>query len=496
MSAQVLPPDIGPDPKQLAGKVFKVNSLAQKLFMESTAPELLLSSAYGKGKSFALCNKLDMLCRMWPNSFVVLARKTRASMGATTLTTLLDEVITPSHKENYWKNTADGGSTLFYPNGSRILAIGLDNPGRARSAAFNGAGVDQAEELDEEEWNAISGRLRLRAGDFRQLMAVCNPDSPDHFLFGKFRPDRGTHKVFSDHDEKLPNGIIIPKGTLKTETIISGGDDNVANWPLDYAMRMSRLTGRYRQRYMEGKWVAFEGAVYDNFEFDIHVKPAPKEWAAWGGYPPPSWSRYRGVDFGFQNPTCVQWWTKSPEGIFYLYREIYYSKRIVREHARTIREEEKKELDTLRYFSKLNRADEEYVSSLNITMSVADHDAEDRATLDSEGISTFPANKERTPGVQTVYEMLTPVKVGDKWTSGIVFVKNALVEVDPILSDQGKPICTYEEMPVYRYPKQRMGIQYRSPREDPADLNDHGMDCMRYILHTAKMAGDFRIIWL
>ena len=346
------------------------------------------------------------------------------------------------------------------------------------------------------KWNAISGRLRLRVGAFRQLGAVCNPDSPDHFLFGRFRPDRGTHKVYSDHDEKLPNGLVIPAGTLKTETIISGGDDNVVNWPLDYAMRMSRMTGRYRQRYMEGKWVAFEGAVYDNFDYDVHVKPKPEEWRAWGGYPPPSWSRYRGTDFGFTNPFCCQWWAKSPEGVFYLYREIYYSRRIVREHARTIRDEEKKELETLRYFAKINRCDEEYVSALNITMSVADHDAEDRATLDSEGISTFPASKERTPGVQTVYEMLQPVKQGDKFVSQIVFIKNALVETDPILADQGKPLCTYEEMPVYRYPKMRMGIQYRSPREDPADLNDHGMDCMRYVLHTARMAGDFRIIWL
>ncbi len=83
------------------------------------------------------------------------ARKKREHMGKTTLSTLLTETISPSHRAWGWAPSADGGSTLYYPNGSEVLCAGLDNPGRMLSGEFMANYTDQGEELEEDEFLAI-----------------------------------------------------------------------------------------------------------------------------------------------------------------------------------------------------------------------------------------------------------------------------------------------------------------------------------------------------
>jgi len=53
---------------------------------------------------------------------------------------------------------------------------------------------------------------------------------------------------------------------------------------------------------------------------------------------PDDWRRFRAIDFGYTNPFCCQWWAVDGDGRMYLYREVYMTRRTVREHARTIAE--------------------------------------------------------------------------------------------------------------------------------------------------------------
>lgn len=493
------------------GEYFRPNSRAQFRFWTSPAPELLFSSAYGKGKSRVLCEKAHWLASTYPRSNLVLARKLRAHMGNTTLRTLLDEVISPLQRDTCWKISSDGGSVLLYPNGSRITAIGLDNPGRARSGAFSGAFIDQAEELDEEEWNAISGRLRLPVGPYRQLAAVCNPDDPSHFLFKRFRPDLGTRRICSEADEKLPDGSVVPKGTLRAECILSGPTDNYDNLPYDYMLRLGRLSGKYKERYVEGRWVAYEGMIYDCFDPWAHVIEKPADWERWGGYPPPSWPRYRGIDFGYVNPFVCLWLTRSPEGTFYVYRELYYSQRTVRQHADQIKRAELAELQGLQ--EACGRLSLPIPRRLAINLTVADHDREDMATLEECGIVADAAIKEREPGIQTVYELLQPsegmgpgILSGGEITQGPVdlrarlyIVKDCQVEIDPVLENNHLPTKLADEMPAYRrrpdIKTTSIGRQ-RNPIEEPQDRNDHACDALRYVLHTLHVSGEIKVIKL
>jgi phage terminase large subunit len=513
-------------PRYRPGEGFQPNSDAQYDFYTSAAPEVCWSSAYGKGKSRGLCEYGDYIAREWPGANIVLARKTRESMGPTTLHTLLNEVITPQHKEWGWKVAADGGSTLNYPNGSKIIAIGLDKPARLRSGAFILALVDQAEELELEEIEAIRGRLRQVNPAWRkydadigawvtpiqQLKLVCNPDSPAHWIYRQFNPDLGSHKIYSDVDEPLPNGMTVPAGTLKYECIVSGTVDNYENLPPSYLLRLQRMSGTYKDRYVDGKWVSFSGQVYDIYDSALHLIDKPLAWEIWGWYPPPDWPRYRSIDFGFVNPFVCQWWARNPEGQYFRYRELYMSRRIVADHSMTIRTAEALEGDVI-YQCWLEQQAEAHNSDvvpwdprdhqdeaphLSYYMSTADHDAEDRATLDRAGIITTKANKEVEAGIKTVYEMLKPMSIVINQNEEdhelyeyrhyalVYLVKGALIETDSFLRSEQKPTCTEEEFPAYRRHKPREGVNMR---EDPVKEGDHGMDTMRMLFHTIVSQG-------
>lgn len=480
MAVQLLPPQVPQGP----GAYFKPNSWAQWQALRTTAPEVLYSGRYGSSKSRTLTEKADYYARQFANARIILARKRRVDLGLTTLRILLEQTVTPNMVAWGWHKSADGGSSLFYPNGSQIVAVGLDEPLKLKSGEFDLILVDQAEEIDEEEWNAASGRLRNKAGTYRQIIGACNPESPAHWLYRKFDPTR-SHRAWTTEPTTLPNGEIVPVGTLVLETIMAGARDNMENLPTDYLARLSRYRGTYYQRYVLGLWVAFEGQVYDCFTPDLHVVPRPKAWQEWGGYPPPDWGRHRGIDFGYVNPFVCQWWAVDPDDNWWLYREIYMSRRTVAQHGEQIKACESHELATLNKVRHERDPKLPPLRWLNIDSEVSDHDAEDRATLDNIGITTAPANKDVSPGIQTVYSMMVPFEVDGKLRTRVRFVADALVEKDWALDQAGKPFCTHQEVGLLRYrnPPKSSTVGNAAPEEIFKE-NDHGCDTMRYVLHT------------
>lgn len=484
---------------------FRPNSWAQHRCIVSPVPQLLYSGRYGSSKSRTLTEKADYRCRAYPGARVVIARKRRTDLGQTTLPVLLEQTITTDERVWGWRAAADGGSTLHYRNGSRILCVGLDNPGKLRSGEFDLALVDQCEELDEEEWNAILGRLRHRCGPYRQLAGFCNPASPSHFLFKRFRPDLGSHIQWSEDETLLLDGVtMMPAGTPVRECVVAAGSDNIENLDRDYQMLLQSYTGGYRDRYVLGRWVAFEGALFDNFDERFHVRARPAEWSEWGGFPPPSWKRMRSVDFGYAAPFVLQWWARSPEGAWWLYREIYRTQRLVAEHAKVAKEQEARELAALnaaitaRNVSAWPRAP--LLPRVSFSMSPADHaDAESRAQLDTLGFSTIPAIKDRDAGYQTLYEALAPRvnPVTNEASARCYFVRDARCEpADPRLIHQGKPTCTWQEFPLLQFRPTPHSAKDKTQPEEHMKGDDHGYDAARYALHTFRMSGPGDLVLL
>src|SRR6185369_13533457 len=115
---------------------------------------------------------------------------------------------------------------------------------------------------------------------------------------------------------------------------------------------------------------------------------------------------------------------------------------------------------------------------------IADHDAEDRATLLENGIYTVPAQKEITVGIQRVQERLK--KAGDGKPRLMIF-RDALVEADQALADLKKPLCTKDEFTAYVWPKAADG---KLVKEVPVKEFDHGMDATRYLVMHVDQSPD------
>lgn len=401
------------------------------------APEVVLSGPAGTGKSRANLEKLHLCAEKYPGMRALILRKTRESLSESALVTFEDKVVPAGHAilTNVQRRFRQ---SYRYANGSEIIVCGLDKPGKVMSTEFDMAYIQEAIECFEDDWEKVTTRLRNGVMPYQQLLADTNPEGPKHWL--KQRCERGQCVMLESRHEDNP-----------TLWSMRSGDWTPAG--RSYMSILDALTGARKPRLRYGRWVQAEGAVYDAWDRNVHLVRMEI---------PAAWRRFRSVDFGYTNPFVCQWWAMDPDGRLYLYRELYRTKRLVKEHAAEIRTLSEGE---------------------RIEVTVADHDAEDRATLDAEGIPTLPAYKLISPGIQAVQQRLQ--KAGDG-KPRLFVLDNALVAQDEDLLTAKKPTSTEQEFDGYVWPKGQDG---KAVKEVPVDDCNHGMDAMRYLVAYADNLG-------
>ena len=397
---------------------------AAQAIQSCRAQEWIIAGPAETGKTFAALYLLDTLARRYPKSQWAIIRKTRMSMDSTVL-------------KRYRSTFARAGVTVYggskpewfdYPNGARVWVAGLDNPDKVLSAELDGAYVNQAEELTLSDWEILTTRTTGRAGntDFGGMtFGDANPGPPAHWI-----KSRSTLKLFESRHEDNP-------------TLYDGAGQITVRGVRSMAV-LDALSGVRKERLRWGRWVQAEGTVYA-FDTAVHLVDHFD--------PPGDWRRIRVIDFGYTHPFVCQWWAIDPDGRMYLYREIYMTGRTVKTHAEKIKTLSKGE---------------------TYEATVSDHDAEDRATLEENGIHTEPASKEVSPGIQGVEDRL---KVAGDGRPRLFVMRGALVELDETLAEAKVPTCTEQEFDVYAWPK---GANGHPVKDAPIKLFDHGMDAMRY----------------
>ena len=127
-----------------------------------------------------------------------------------------------------------------------------------------------------------------------------------------------------------------------------------------------------------------------------------------------------------------------------------------------------------------------WLESLNVTAYYSDHDRGERALLEREGVYTTAAKKDITAGIQTVAQLLMPQATG---RPKLFIVRGARVEEDPVLLAKRLPTCLEEEFGGYHWDKRKTGILADVPRDLPVDKNNHGLDALRYAVHSHTVAG-------
>jgi phage terminase large subunit len=393
-----------------------------------TSPIVLLTGSAGGGKSRLAAEKVHAFMLKYPGAMGLMVRKTRNSMTNSTVLFVERGVIGSDPSVTHFPSK----SRFEYANGSILAYGGMANEEQreqirsiGQDGAVDIAWMEEATRFTEDDFNEMLPRMRGKAAPWRQIILTTNPDTPSHWIYRR----------------------LIRGGEAKA--YLSNALDNPHN-PADYADTLNKLTGPARERLRDGKWVQAEGAIYTEYDANVHlVDPFPI---------PPAWRRFRSIDFGYTNPFVCQWWALDDDGRMYLYREIYRTQRLVEDFAKQI-----------------------VALSANerIEATVADHDAEDRATLDRHGVPSRAAQKDVSVGIQAVQARLRPAGDGKP---RLFFMRDALVEIDPRLVSAKKPIATEEEITGYIWEANKEG---KAAKEEPLKLDDHGMDTMRYAVMYA-----------
>lgn len=407
-----------------------------KALIDSRLPEVIVEGGSETGKTMAACYKTHFNCREYPGSQHTLIRKVAATIPGTVLNTM--KRIIGAFPVDYYGGTKTP-EQIIYPNGSTIWIAGMDKPGKALSGERDTIQVCQAEELTIDDWETLTTRTTGRGSimPYTQIFGDCNP-GPARWIHE--RAKAGSLKLLPTRLEDNPS-LFTADGQLTQQGIRS-------------LARLDALTGNRYKRLRKGLWVTAEGAIYEEFDPAVHMINAADC--------PPFIRRFRVIDFGFTNPFVCQWWGMDADGRLYRYREIYMTHRLVE--------------DLTPQIIKLT-GDEK------IEFTLADHDAEDRATMEKHGITTLPAKKDVSPGIQAVQSRLK-IKGDDK--PRLFFVRGALVEADASLTEEYKPVCTEDEIPDYAWQKTQDG---KPDKEQPLKVNDHGCDGTRYIVYYLDGVG-------
>lgn len=425
-----------------------------KTFFESRDPEVLLAGPAGTGKSRACLEKLHILALINPGMRGLIVRKTATSLTSTALVTWKTHVVAEALRSGdveYYGGSSQEPAQYRYSNGSVVIIGGMDRSTRIMSSEYDVIYVQEATELTEDDWEALTTRLRNHRISFQQLMADCNPDRPTHWL--KVRCDKKKTLMLESRHEDNP--------------VLFHDDGMVTTTGAEYIRKLDNLTGMRYLRLRKGIWAAAEGLIYEEYDPVIHLIDRFEI--------PDTWARYWVVDFGFTNPFVCQWWAEDEDGRLYLYREIYRTRRTVDQHAKQILQQVVNDKGAWKE-PKPNKI-------------ICDHDAEGRVVLQQNlGLSTAAARKTVTDGIQAVQQRLR--KVNNK--PRLFLLRDSLVDVDPELQDAKKPTCTSEEMVGYVWDTSAG----KAIKEQPLKQDDHGMDCMRYLVAQLDLGSKTRVRWL
>lgn len=406
--------------------------------------EVILAGPSGTGKTRALLEKINAVCKHYTNVKVLLLRKRAADLAGSALEMYRDHVAGPElfHGEIKFINaTRDEPARYEYAgSGSTIVIGGLWPPTQATkvtSSEWDIICVIAVDELTERDWELLIPLCRNGAIEVNQLIGECQPQEGEHWI--KQRAERGQLRLIEGKHEDNPrwfrDGAITPEGRA-------------------FMAKLDSLTGVTKLRNRYGYWVAAQGLCLPSYDYNVHVvdpRPVPYEWPQW-------WS----IDFGKVHPFSWGQWTMDPSGRAFLIREIYMTGRETEEHCEQI----------------LWLTRDDPVPTAILT----DHSANDRLICERVfGRDVTPANKAVLEGIDYLDKRFAQRRL-------FVF-RNSLVEVDPTLEERGAPTKLVKEIPGYVWAKGKRSA------EGPVKKWDDACDMARYFVMEQDAPEEWEVTW-
>lgn len=290
-------------------------------FMRSRSKVQIFGGGYANGKTTALVIKALSIAKDYPGANMLLARSTYPKLNDTLRKVFF--MWCPKHwikRFNKTENTVDlnNGTTI---NFRYIAQQGSDEHSSSNllSATYDFIGVDQVEdpEIVHKDFLDLLGRLRgdaryigedrtmPRSGP-RWVVLCCNPSRNWVYkqlikpLHAFQKSGKRTEELLWDEDNNCPLIELFEGSTY----------ENRDNLEPDFIRTLeTAYTGQMRARFLLGKWAAYEGLIYPQFDVDTHVLSHELIMNYYmelqrQGYRP---TIIEGYDYGLAVPSCYMW---------------------------------------------------------------------------------------------------------------------------------------------------------------------------------------------
>ncbi len=284
----------------------------QKLFFASRARYTAYGGARGGGKSWALRRKLAALCLHYPGIHCLLVRRSYAELKANHVRPILEEY-------EGLVQYRESEKLLSFPNGSTI-ALGYCASNRDllryQGQEYDIIAIDEATQLSEHQFSVFKACLRGTCAFPRRMYLTCNPGGVGHAWVKRIFVDRAFRA-----DENPDDFLFIPAVIYDNPTLLSADPD--------YVRQLESLPQKLRDAWLHGKWDAFEGQFFPEFQDELHVCK-PEEI-------PTELRKFAALDYGFDMLAALLLGVDR-DGRLYVLRECCRPGLTLREAARAVSE--------------------------------------------------------------------------------------------------------------------------------------------------------------
>jgi hypothetical protein len=259
-----------------------IDGSLQQQFFASRAKVQMYGGGFANGKTSAMCIRALMLAQVYPGAEFLLARATYPKLEDT----LKKEFLKWCPKD-WIKKKTDKPNNVHLTNGTTINFRYIAQQGKNEesttsnllSANYDLAMVDQIEdpEIVHKDILDLLGRLRgtarytgndptMPSSGPRWLILSCNPTR--NWVYKKLV--RPLHDY--QHGIKNANLLCDVEGKPIIDIFEGSTYGNKDNLPPDYIETLeASYTGQMRDRYLMGKWGAYEGLVFPMFDEQVHM---------------------------------------------------------------------------------------------------------------------------------------------------------------------------------------------------------------------------------
>lgn len=276
----------------------------QMLFHNCGCDEVFYGGAKGGGKSFALVWDAYRYGIQYAGSEIYLFRETYDDLESNIISTWLAEIPQETYKYNASKHVAtliNGTSVKF-----RYVRNYQDANGyQGRSIDY--IGIDELTKHEEDTIRELLSCLRSpKHGYPTRFRATGNPGGIGHRWVKKKYITKTQYGKRKYRDKATDNTIAFIPATVRDNPYMEANDPK-------YKRRLENLPTAIREAYLEGNWDVYTGQGFPEWDETIHICK-PFEIPQW-------WRRWMSADNGYADPFYWGWFTVSPEGQVYLYRE-------------------------------------------------------------------------------------------------------------------------------------------------------------------------------